>query len=118
MPLIDKEWVWSETCTEGDHAEDCVQVKRPCDLSKRPLRKARYSGPNRSGVCVCGHKWDRHHLGIIANIAYLWTEDAGPEGYLPQECEHYGFNEMGGCDAEGNVHCFGYKDSMEAQNGT
>lgn len=28
--------------------------------------------------------------------------DGGTEAYIPQECEHFGFNEMGGLDHEGN----------------
>lgn len=105
-------FVWNEACKEGGHSLGCVQASKPCDLAKRPFRKARYSGPNRSGICVCGHKWDRHHLGMVMNIEYLWT-DAGPEHYIPQECEHYGFNETGGLGKDGKVHCFGYKDSMD-----
>lgn len=35
------------------------------------------------------------------------------EAYVPQECEFYGCNEMGGLDSEGEVHCFGYEDSGE-----
>ncbi len=70
----------------------------------------RYSGPNRSGVCVCGHTWDRHHLGMVARQEYV---DATGEYYIAQECEEYGFNEMGGLDREGNYHCGGYKDSKE-----
>ena len=105
-------FVWNETCHEGGHSLACVQATKPCDLAEKPFRKAIYSGPERSGTCVCGHKWDRHHLGIVANVTRLWT-DAGPECYIPQECEHYGWNEMGGLDREGHVHCFGYKDSRD-----
>lgn len=74
------------------------------------MYKPKYSGPNRSGVCICGHKWTRHHLGMVMRQEYI---DATHEGYIPQECEHFGFNEMGGLDEEGNEHCFGYKDSPD-----
>ena len=74
------------------------------DKSKyKPL----YSGSNCSGICVCGHSWDEHHLGIVANRKY---SEATKEGYVPQECEHYGSNEMGGLDAEGEPHCDSYRD--------
>lgn len=59
---------------------------------------------------MCGHPWDRHHLGIVVRPEYI--EETG-EGYIPQECEHYGFNEMGGLDAEGNHHCSGYRDTED-----
>ena len=71
----------------------------------------RYSGPNRSGVCKCGHPWEEHHLGIVMNREYY--EQTG-EMYVPEECEHYGFNEVGGKmpDKDGNWvdHCFRYED--------
>ncbi len=70
----------------------------------------RYSGPNRSGICVCSHSWDDHHLGIVMNPAYI---DATGESYIPQECEFFGFNETGGLDDNGHDHCFQYKDSKE-----
>lgn len=61
---------------------------------------------NLTGMCICGHAFDRHHLGIIANTeAY---EIMGP--YLAQECEAFGFNEMGGLDEDGNEHCGWYID--------
>lgn len=76
------------------------------------MRKAIYSGPNRSGVCVCGHTWDEHHLGIVGRPEALET-DGGLEEYIPQECEHFGFNEMGGLDDQGNVHCRAYRDTLD-----
>lgn len=69
----------------------------------------RYSGPKCSGICVCGHKWDEHHLGIVLNPDYV--KDTG-EAYIPQECEHFGFNETGGLDDKGKEHCFGYRDVL------
>lgn len=80
--------------------------------------KARYSGPGRTGICVCGHKWDRHHLGIIMQPG---VAEAIGEGYVPQECEFFGCNEAGGLmpvtDSDGSVdwvpHCSSYRDSGE-----
>ena len=69
--------------------------------------KPRYSGPNCSGICVCRHPWDEHHLGVVLNQEYY---EATKEGNVPQECEHYGFNEMGGLDAKGRPHCGNYRD--------
>ena len=74
----------------------------------------RYSGPNRSGICVCGHSWDDHHLCCVMNQAYL---DATGEFAIPCECEFYGCNEMGGLDAEGRPHCSRYLDSMAGEAG-
>ena len=59
-----------------------------------------------SGVCLCGHSYGNHHLGMIANPeAY---KIMGP--YLPQEGEYCGCNEYGGMDEEGEIHCCGYID--------
>jgi hypothetical protein len=71
------------------------------------MDEPKYSGPNRCGVCVCGHSWEDHHLGVVMNAEYA---EATGEAYLPEECEFYGFNEMGGLDAEGNNHCQKYVD--------
>ena len=71
--------------------------------------ESRYSGPNRSGICVCGHKWEEHHLGIVMNPDYV---KGTKEGYIPDECEHYGFNEVGGKeykDGEWVDHCQSYR---------
>lgn len=67
-----------------------------------------YSGPNRSGICKCGHSWEDHHLGMVLNVNYFRQTK---EPYVPQECEHYGFNEDGGMDDQGNFHCGQYEDS-------
>jgi hypothetical protein len=54
-----------------------------------------------SGVCVCGHSYENHHLGVVLN----------PEAYaviglyLPEECEFFGSNEDGGLDENGEDHC-------------
>jgi len=72
--------------------------------------KPRYSGPNKSGICKCGHKWEDHHLCVVMNTDFL---EATGESYVPQECEFYGFNETGGLDNEGNDHCRYYRDSLD-----
>lgn len=74
--------------------------------------RPRYSGPGRTGICVCGHRWDDHHLGIVLNPAYI---DATGEGYFPQECEFWGCNEEGGLDDKGERHCFQYRDQGEEE---
>ena len=81
--------------------------------------KPKYSGPECSGICVCGHPWGRHHLGMVMNMVYF--EDTG-ESYVPQECEAYGFNEAGGlkyneATGEWEDHCHGYVDRGVAESG-
>jgi len=44
------------------------------------------------------------------------------EGYVPQECEAYGFNETGGLKwnsetEEYEPHCFGYEDTLADPEG-
>jgi hypothetical protein len=76
----------------------------------------RYSGPGRSGFCVCGHAWERHHLGVVLNADYF---EATKEAYLPQECEAFGFNEVGGLmnvDGEWVDHCHRYVDALAEIN--
>lgn len=89
-----------------------------CQDAKAEPRSALYSGPNRSGICICGHKWQNHHLGMIVRVGANKVKDGsgweGRESYIPQECEHYGFNEMGGLGKDGHGHCFGYVDSLNA----
>lgn len=80
-----------------------------------PTYEPRYSGPNRSGTCVCGCRWDDHHLGIVMNREYA---DATHEAYIPDECDNYGFNEVGGMKynpvtKEWEDHCHGYKDTLD-----
>jgi hypothetical protein len=65
----------------------------------------------RSGVCVCGHSWEDHHCGMIMNEDTLSNLPEGHPPYIPQECEHYGFDEFGGLDADGNEHCQYYRDT-------
>ena len=74
--------------------------------------KPKYSGPENSGICICGHSWKEHHLGIVLKQSYI---DATGEGYIPQECEFYGCNEDGGLKynpetEEYQEHCFNYVD--------
>lgn len=79
----------------------------------------RYSGPNRTGTCKCGHAWDEHHLGVVMNTDY--RRQTG-EAYVPQECEHFGSNEVGGLEYVASTdisdgkwvdHCHNYKDELE-----
>lgn len=81
---------------------------------REAVRKAIYSGPNRSGICVCGHQWEEHHLGMVARSEATETNDA-PKGYIPQECEHFWSDEMGGLDDEGNPNGSGYRDTLDTQ---
>lgn len=77
------------------------------------MTEPRYSGENRSGICVCGCKWEDHHLGVVMNDDYY--KETG-ETYLPQECEKYGFNEVGGkkfVDGEWIEHCERYQDTKD-----
>ena len=96
------------------HGGYCVK----CDFHPDPeinakRRPARYSGPNKSGICVCGHPWHEHHRGIVVRLGSILTADGVREGYVLGECEHYGFNESGGLGPDGEPHCFGYKDSKD-----
>ncbi len=69
----------------------------------------RYSGPGKSGICVCGHTWEQHHLGVVLNEPFRL---ATGEAYVPQECEAFGFNETGGYGPDGEPHhCDGYRDA-------
>jgi hypothetical protein len=72
----------------------------------------RYSGPNRSGLCLCTHRWDDHHLGCVMNAEYY--EQTG-EAYVPEECEFHGFNETGGLGPNGEPHCGQYRDTLDTE---
>lgn len=75
--------------------------------------QARYSGPNRSGICICGCSWEKHHLGIVMRQEYV---KATGEGYIPQECCAFGSNETGGMKYENNEwtnHCSSYRDTLD-----
>jgi hypothetical protein len=67
----------------------------------------RYSGPGKSGVCVCGHDASDHHGGIVMNQDYYAQTG---EGRVPGGCEFYNCNEGEGLDGEGRPHCFDYQD--------
>jgi hypothetical protein len=73
----------------------------------------RYSGPGRTGVCICGCSWEAHHLSIVMLKDYF---DATQEHYIPEECDNYGFSEVGGMKYSEETkkwedHCHNYKDS-------
>jgi hypothetical protein len=81
------------------------------------MNEPRYSGPNRSGICVCGCPWHEHHLGMVMNSDYFKDTQ---ETYVPDECDRYGFNEVGGMKfnedtGEWEDHCHGYRDSLSPQ---
>lgn len=84
-----------------------------------------------SGWCKCGCRWDDHHLGLIMNsdvivaiVEYIrghrpdFQVDERCNGYplyVPQECERYGSNELGGRKhneetGEYEDHCHQYED--------
>lgn len=77
------------------------------------MRKAIYSGPGRKGICICGHFWDRHHLGIIMRDGAEQVSGGGVEYFIPQECEAFGVNEDFGYGCGGGRHCFGYRDALD-----
>jgi hypothetical protein len=59
-----------------------------------------------SGVCMCGHSYEDHHLGVVLDPkAYAVTGL-----HLPQECEFFGSNEDGGLDENSEDHCIQYVD--------
>ena len=99
-------------CGKCGHIKETT--KETTMKEKKSLRKALYTGPNRSGLCVCGHAWDRHHLCM--RMREYETEDGTKEAYVPCECEAYGANENSGLDRKGNYHCFGYVDAKEKTN--
>lgn len=79
------------------------------------MNQPRYSGPNRSGICICGCRWDEHHLGMVINRKYF---EETKEAYVPDECCRYGFNEVGGMKFNQETeqwedHCHGYRDNMD-----
>jgi len=99
---------------EDTDPADCKNWKPSENITKKKW-KPLYSGPGKSGICKCGHPWDQHHLGIVANIECLKQTK---EEYVPQECEHYGCNELGGMmpdpknkNGEWIYHCGGYEDA-------
>lgn len=82
------------------------------------VRTPRYSGPGRTGMCVCGHRWDEHHLMMVMRQEYL---DETGEAYVPGACEAHGFNELEGLMRDGDSeewveHCFRYRDTGAAED--
>ena len=76
--------------------------------------KAKYSGPGKIGICICGCSWENHHLMLVAQDLYIQETN---EYYIPGECVAYGSNESGGMklneNGEWEDHCFGYRDKNE-----
>ena len=78
--------------------------------------KPRYSGPDCSGICKCGHSWEDHHLGFVMNEEYY---NATKESCVPEECCFYGCNEEGGMmpgvfpEDDWVYHCNNYEDNKE-----
>jgi hypothetical protein len=75
--------------------------------------KSIYSGPERSGICICGCKWESHHLSIVFNQKRI---EETKEGYALGPCLRYGNNETEGLKYnedtdEWDFHCCGYCDS-------
>jgi hypothetical protein len=68
-----------------------------------------------SGVCRCGHAFDEHHLGAIANEASLAQLPTGHPPYVAQECEYYDCNEGGGMGPDGRDHCHHYVDREDPE---
>lgn len=95
---------------EGDVKEHPDVMKWDHDEQKYIRR---YSGPGRSGVCMCGCLWDQHHLMLKMNEKHVKETQ---EAYVVGECTHYGFNRSAGMkydEEQGawNEHCLGYRDS-------
>src|ERR1700678_2368681 len=89
-----------------------VCSSRSCDsVQNAEVSKPRYSGPNRSGICICGCGWELHHLHSVMNTDYA-TETG--ETYFPDECNAFGSNQFGGMKLVGSEwvdHCHQYKDT-------
>lgn len=80
------------------------------------MTKPTYSGPGKTGMCVCGHRWDQHHLHIIMDCAIM---DARKEGYIIGQCLAHGHNEAAGMmwnDEDEMVdHCHEYRDTGDLE---
>lgn len=77
--------------------------------------KPKYSGPGKTGICICGHSWEDHHRSCVMNKRYI---EATNEIYVLGECCAYGSNEFGGRmpgpdgeEGEWIDHCHNYQDS-------
>ncbi len=110
-------------CNEHTFCRDKIDGHRWCVICDAcedgeegiTRRGAKYTGPNNSGICVCGCPWDEHHLGVVVRLGCLLTDQGTREFYIPQECEYYGCNEYGGrkyneVTEEWEDHCHSYKD--------
>ena len=81
------------------------------DSNKETRYEPLYSGPNKVGICICGHPWQEHHLSVVMNAEY---REATGEACVPEECEHFGCNETGGMeykDGKWIDHCHRYEDA-------
>ncbi len=74
----------------------CVLCDIAADEDIVERRNAQYSGPGKTGVCLCGCSWEDHHLGMVMRLGSILTKQGTYEYYIPQECDKYGFNEKGG----------------------
>ena len=83
------------------------------------VSKSIYSGPGRTGVCKCGHRWEDHFLEVTQNEDYYQETS---EMYIPLQCQFYepdGMRHNEKPDVYGNdawiMHCNCYIDSSEEQ---
>ena len=59
-----------------------------------------------SGMCLCGHSVSSHHCCCVMDpYAAKVLGDV-----VPDECNHFGSNELGGLDEAGELHCAGFVD--------
>lgn len=71
-----------------------------------------------SGVCKCGHSWEKHHLSFIMNAEYwekLKAVAPNHPPYVAEECLFHGCNETGGMKynketGEWEDHCHRYEE--------
>lgn len=67
-----------------------------------------------SGMCLCGHNVDRHHIFTVANQeAYAVIGSRVPGG-----CLAYGHNEDEGIGPDGEDHCYDYVDKDDPNENT
>lgn len=103
------------TDKEFDGHRWCVKCDRAIDEENVERRDAVYSGPGKSGICVCGCSWNDHHLGMVLRLGRVLTKQGTYEHYIAQECDRFGFNEYGGLKyneetEKWETHCHAYKD--------
>jgi hypothetical protein len=63
-----------------------------------------------SGVCLCGHKVESHHLACIVKQEVI---DLIGECVVPGSCLWFGCNEDEGVDEDGNDHCWSFVDAED-----